>query len=202
MKFIKKLCRGKYDPVEYWSSRTNPNNELGESKDRVNFDVSYIKKFVGNLEEATVLELGPGVGRTFSAYSGGQTITTLDISTKYSEKLALTAEKSQLNLTQQHLKPMDSFPFEDQSFAVGVASQVLLHIPPENIRHTIKELARVCENVVIITAYVHESSNERASVNHVFNHDYIGICTDLGCAMHNVIMNEGRICFTLRKWSS
>jgi hypothetical protein len=194
---LKRICRGKYDPIAYWNSRPNPNNVQGESPERVNFDAGYIRRAIEDFDP--ILELGPGVGRTFSAYNKGRHVTTLDISHEYAGKLSSVGQSLGLHLNQCYLTQIyDPFPFGDKEFSVGVASQVLLHIPPEFIRHSMSELVRVCEKVVIITAYTHGFPTKRGY--HVFNHDYFGLCTDLGCAMHDVIMNEGRICFTLRKF--
>lgn len=198
MKFLFKVpFWGKYDPFTYWSERENPNNSEGERQERVNFDVEYIRGAIGDVN--SILELGPGVGRTFAAYTCDSNIATLDISTNYAEKLLSVADALNLHLTQQYLKPRAPFPFEDQSFNVGVASQVLLHVPPESIEHTLSELVRVCEKIVIITAYKHEPPCIRLNGNHVFNHDYFSICTSLGCVMNNVVMNDGRILFTAER---
>lgn len=151
---VKKILLGKYDPVKYWNKRPNPNNELGETKERVAFDIDYISRVVGS--EASVLELGPGVGRTFGAYNKGSKITALDISTKYADRLKETAQELGLTLEQVFLEdPKAAFPLKDNSFKVGVCSQVLLHIEPAAVTHSLKELVRVCEKVVIITAYKH-----------------------------------------------
>lgn len=193
---LERILRKRYNPVAYWNCRSNPNNVMGESPERVKFDAGYIKR---NIEgNDPVLELGPGVGRTFSAFMPGSHVTTLDISSKYTKELSSIGQSLGLHLTQRYLnQPLDPFPFDDMTFPVGVASQVLLHIPPNLIKHSLSELLRVCGKVVVITAYTHGLSTNKAY--HVFNHDYFSLCTDLGCAMHEVIMNEGRICFAIRK---
>ena len=199
-RLLRKLLKGKYDPVSYWGGRANPNSPEGESQKRVDFDVGYISQAIGDVAES-VLELGPGVGRTFKAYyKSNIRVTTLDISRKYADDLLLASQKQGIELEQFYLDTGDSvFPFENNAFPVGVASQVLLHIPPVSIRHSLSELIRVCEKVVVITAYAHGKPTKID--HHVFNHDYFSLCTELGCSMHNVVMNEGRICFTIRKLS-
>ena len=120
-----------YDPFTYWNSRSNPNNTEGTDAARVAFDTGYIASAVSHLDP--VLELGPGVGRTLGAYARGRNITALDLSRAYTDKLLLRASELGLTLTPLYLSsPMDPFPLADKRFPVGVASQVLMHIPPES----------------------------------------------------------------------
>ena len=186
----------KYNPDNYWKHRKNPNNSDGESKKRIEFDVKYIKSEIK--QEKKILELGPGVGRTIEAYSHDTQLFTLDISEKYHDILKEKCENNEISLKQNYIKSHENFPFANNEFNVGVTSQVLLHVPPNLISHTMSELTRVCKKVVIITAYTH-GVKKFFGLNHVFNHNYFNISTELGCRMDNLIMNEGRICFVLSK---
>lgn len=188
-----------YDPATYWNHRPNPNNEAGVQRDRVDFDVAYIQRSVDG-EQDLVLELGPGVGRTFGAYGPGQHVTSLDLSRIYREQLAELANSQGIDLDQRFLAdPADPFPFGDSTFSVAVASQVLLHVPPDNIRHTMSELVRVSRRTVAISAFRHGEPIGVHAGAHDFNHDYITIATDLGCALHDVISHEGRILFNMTR---
>lgn len=197
-KLAKRIFRGKYDPAKYWNTRENPNSDSGLADDRVEFDAGYIRAMVGDAKD--ILELGPGVGRTLRAYSAAHNLTSLDLSTSYSDKLARAASSRGLSLRQLHLDgPDDRFPFDNRRFAVGVCSQVLLHVPPEHVVHSVSELVRVCERVVVITKYRHGAPTVDPHVQHVFNHDYFGLCTSLGCSMNELVFNEGRICFVIER---
>ena len=198
MRFLRSLKFSRYDPVAYWNTRENPNNEQGLEPARIRFDTGFIRAAVAELDP--VLELGPGVGRTFEAYSKEQHITTLDLSRIYSERLILRAKELGLTLSQNFLSnPDQRYPFNDGEFAVGVASQVFLHVPPEIIYHSVSEMMRVCKKVVVISYYEHGVPTSPKSGTSCFNHDYFTIVTEIGCEMNNVIMNERRICFTIRR---
>ncbi|KAA8976806.1 class I SAM-dependent methyltransferase [Halospina sp. K52047b] len=189
-----------YNPKEYWNQRTDPNNEKGNEQERVAFDRDYIDRQVRG--SSSVLELGPGVGRTFDAYNKGVNVSALDISENYKEQLVEEATKRSLGISFCCLDRADSsFPYSDKKFPVGVASQVLLHIPPANIKHTISELVRTCEKVVIITFYEHSPERKNKKAKHVFNHDYIKIISELGCQIDNLVMKDKRIYFTVQDYS-
>ena len=184
-RLFRKQRTASYDPFTYWNSRANPNNIEGTDAARVAFDSGYIASAVSDLDP--VLELGPGVGRTLGAYARGRNITALDLSRAYTDQLLLRGSELGLKLTPLYLSsPMDPFPLADKSFPVGVASQVLMHIPPESVTHSLSELVRVCERVVVISTYQHGAPTISDAVTHVFNHDYFSMATDLGCAMHEV----------------
>lgn len=188
----------KYNPITYWNKRENPNNKEGENPARIKFDVDYISRHTRN--ENKILELGPGIGRTISAYNESQNITTLDISHKYSTQLTHAIERSGLSVEQKYLTDLDcDFEEADGAYEVGVCCQVLLHIPPQSIAHMLSEMIRVCSKIVIITSYKHGTPVISSRLTHVFNHDYITLCTELGCVMNDVIMNDGRICFVINK---
>jgi len=197
---LKRIKSGRYDPIKYWNNRLNPNAPEGLTEKRVAFDTEYISSAVKGLYP--ILELGPGVGRTFSAYEKGCHITALDISKRYSYQLKEASLSLGLELEQYYLSAIhDPFPFGETTFKVGVASQVLMHIPPEHLRHTLSELIRVCKKIVIITSYSHgfPVRFKKGPDLHCFNHDYFSLCTELGCIISDLIENEGRILFTFHK---
>lgn len=196
---IRQLVQTSYDPVAYWNSRRNPNSRKGESSDAVAADVSYIRHALGN--GSRILELGPGVGRTFAAYQPGARIVTLDIAQSYQDRLASAALANKLELDSHYLdNPDGAFPFKDEAFDKGVASQVLLHVPPKTIRHTLSELARVCREVIVITRYSHgRATRSRFNAGHVFNHDYFSLLSSLGCSLHDLIKRDNKLYFIFRR---
>ena len=103
-------------------------------------------------------------------------------------------------LTQRFIDdPLAPLPFDDAAFRAGVASQVLLHVPATAISHTMSELVRVCELVVVIAADATAWARRRRLPRHVFFHDYRGIAAQLGCDVNDVVSADGRIYFTLNK---
>lgn len=190
-RFIQKFR--KYYPKEYWSRRSNPNNREGELIYK-SIHIEYIKPYVKELDKC--FELGPGVGRTLEAYSRGTKIEAVDITNNYENKIKLKAKELNLKLNLNVLQSTEeTFPFDDNEFVVGVTSQVLLHVTPESIDHYLKECLRVCNKLIVITAYSHNQKKNLS--NHVFNHNYFEICTKLGLKMDDVKWCDNQLYFTL-----
>lgn len=183
----------KYDPVQYWNERTNPNGVQGLLPEQIAYDVKYISTGLSDCKK--VFELGPGVGRTMAAYKPGTRLFSLDISVKYRGQLEAVARDKRITLIQKHARSLNlDFPFEDGEFGVSVCSQVLMHVPPSQIHHAAQELLRVSKRVVVISTFL-PAAPERTVAPHVFNHDYLSIFSGLGCFLDSLMVNHGRIYF-------
>ena len=182
----------RYDPVSYWSTRTDPNADTGKNTARVATDLA----FIGEHLDGPVFELGPGTGRTFAAYPSGIDVTTRDLSDQHRDHLAALASEGGFSLTQTHTSdPMDRFPAEDQAFGTGLCCQVFLHMPPESFAHAISELSRVSRKLVIIAGFHSTFPEETRKIlaAHVFSHDYIAAVTGLGRTIRDVRSEHGLI---------
>ncbi len=180
-----------FDPVAYWNARPNPNASPVAP--------DWMKRFVSDhvARVTRVLELGPGVGRTLDVYRPGQRITTLDLSRLYAGKLAARAEDLGLTLEQHWLDHPDApFPFEDRAFDCAVCVQVLMHVPPAHIAHSLGELARVATQAVIVTT-LNPGWTDR--VRHCFNHDYEALSLSVGCTAEVLLRTGDQIGFLLRR---
>lgn len=174
------IIPSKYDPVSYWAQREHPNTDEapGISPPHRNF-------FNVNAACArSVLELGPGIGRLFPLYQDIPRTVALDLSRKYENHAKNVASNLNLNLEQYFLnEALQPYPFQDGEFDISVASFVLLHIPFENIRHTLSQLARVSNKVIVFDG---DDPNwpateaERKPSSHCFRHDHDALCRDLG----------------------
>lgn len=190
------LKQDKYDPVQYWNNRVNPNNAEGVSHAVQRKHIEHIRKFVRG--HGPFLEYGPGIGRTLEAYEEGAKVCTIDISSRYAKEFTNNAAARGIRLGEQHvLAPLDCFPFERDSFSVAVASQVFLHVPPQQLAVVIKELLRVAEKTVVISAYRHNAL-ARGRARHCFNHDYLRVVTDGGGVVDNCNVCDETIYFTMR----
>ena len=81
--------------------------------------------------------------------------------------------------------PLAPLPFVTGEFDLGVLSHVLMHVPFENIEHSMAEAARVCRRVLVISAthiYWPRKGKSFDPKWHCFAHDYEGICKSLGLA--------------------
>ena len=188
---------GAYDPVRYWNMRLDPNTDLGKVPERVDFDANYIRANITPGDR--LLELGPGVGRTFASYSPGTNVSTLEISRMYEDQLAKVAADNNLTLDQHYLDDTSKpFPFVDKQFDVGVCIQVFIHQPPEVFRHSFSELARVCRKCVIsVGNHTNTPRNAPGKAPHVFRHDYITESGKNGKVMHNLLARDQVLYFTL-----
>jgi ubiquinone/menaquinone biosynthesis C-methylase UbiE len=173
-----------YDPVTYWRTREQPNTvaDPGVSK----MDDDFFGRFF-NLGDK-VLELGPGVGRIFKLYQGSASVTTSDIADQHRALLDKKAADLGLHLKQDFLDdPKAKLPYADNVFDVGVSSYVFIHIPFDNIRHTMSELARTCRKVVCFVgkdAGWPNAEQQRKASTHCFAHDYKKIIGDLGLTVY------------------
>lgn len=89
------------------------------------------------LEPESVLEIGPGPGvfKTLASMSG-LSVETLDIDA---------------DLKPDHVALADNMPFEDDTFDVVCAFQMLEHIPYEKSLEVFREMARVAKCGVVIS---------------------------------------------------
>jgi hypothetical protein len=188
-----------YEPIKYWAERENPNNPAGETAERVAADCAYLRKMVGG--EKQIFELGPGIGRTLSAYNSGTSLTSLDISRNYSERLDKVAAQQGILLHQNYIEETHApFPFKDDEFPIGVCFQVFIHQPPEIFTHSFSEFVRVSKKV-IISVGIHRNLGieEPKRRPHVFAHDYLAAAHANRCEINNLILRDGCMYFTARK---
>ena len=192
-----------YEPMRYWNTRRYPNADIGEEKNRIEFDTSYIRENVNAGDR--VLELGPGLGRTFPAYAPDTEVVTLDISRNYQEELNAVANSLGLKLEQRFLaSTLEPFPFADRQFDVGVSFQVFIHQPPDVFAHNFSEMARVCGRLIVSVGLHRNTSNSKRAIGrHVFRHDYILEASKRGKRMSNLLENDRVLYFIVheKNWS-
>lgn len=182
-----------YDERSYWGKRQDPNAKEGWEEQHLAMTVNYIREQSKGAN--TVLEIGPGVGRTLDAHSTGRKITGYDISDLYKDRVCARAKELGLDFSLDiAVEGAERFPYTDGQFDVGVSSQVFLHQKPENIKHMMSEMARVCQKVVVVTG-----GYRFKGAAHVFDHDYPALATELGCEMNHVRAWTPHILFVYQK---
>lgn len=160
--------------AKYWENRPEPNpNELTKN------DIDLLKK---NLKGKNFIELGPGIGRIVPYYPKNSNLLGVDITDAYFSKLSEETEKKGIDLKviihQEGISKQDVIELKDDSFDVGVATEVLLHIPAKEMKEDLKELLRVSKKVVIIN---YEDVSGRVSLsNHNFSHKLKDVLNELG----------------------
>lgn len=175
-----------YDEYDYWNTRLHPSSRDVEYIDA---NLEYISKCVLGAER--LLDFGPGVGRTFSAYQGVSYVEGYDISTVYKERAIERASKLELTFVHTINTSGDPtyIPYDDKWFDVVVASNTLLHQKPENIVSIMKELIRISKKVVVITAAGFSGTP------HCFYHDYLKICLEQKWIIYDIEYFKKQIFF-------
>lgn len=190
---VRRIVRrfSRYDEARYWRSRRDPNAPKAREPDRLQFDCAYIRDLLDGA--GRVLEFGPGVGRTFGAYSPGTRIVCYDITANYRERLQERAEALSLDVTHEVAPSVEAvLPYRDVAFGAAVASQVLQHQRPERIERVMGELIRVAEKVIVTSSWGRTRARRHS---HSFHHDYVTLCAAIGCEMHHVRLMDGTIYF-------
>ena len=173
--------RKKYDVVDYWNNRDNPNSKDPNERN-TQMHIDYVRFNIDKHDR--ILDFGPGVGRILPAYKRTNKITGYDISSKYRERLLGTAEKERIDLELiVENKKITKFTFPNDAFDVVVSVSVLLHQPPEQISNIMCELARIAKKVVIISWYDSTKpydliGEKRDETKFSFNHNYKEICEE------------------------
>ena len=171
----------RYDVVDYWNNRENPNSKNPNERNTQKH-IDYVKSNIDGND--TILDFGPGVGRILPAYNRTNKITGYDISSKYRNRLLEAAEKEKINLELiVENKKITKFTFPDNCFDAAVSVSVLLHQPPEQIANVMSELARISKKVVIVSWYDSNKSydligEKRDETKFSFNHNYKEICEE------------------------
>jgi len=161
-----------YDEITYWNARKDPNSPaVGAFNDRHLF---YIKTHLDGC--SSVLDFGPGVGRTFPAYVKIKKLFCFDITDKHTKKLALLSDNYNFDFDFKVSDKVGETGFEDNLFDAVVVSQVLLHQRPSNIEGVMSELLRVSRKVIVITWRDNSKPDSATSGEHCFNHNYLKIC--------------------------
>lgn len=185
-----------FNAKQYWEKRSNPNTSKSETAPQFLYD--FIRPYL--IDKTNILELGPGIGRTFDIYKPDQRINTLDLSTKYIDQITSRAKELGLSVLQNHLdSPSHPFPFDSKVFELGICSQVLMHVPYDCIEFTMSELLRTSMKVVIVTTK--KTHLDGVKARHVFGHDYFAVSSSIGGVVEDYKEFGNTACFSLRQAS-
>jgi SAM-dependent methyltransferase len=169
-----------YDPMEYWNEREHPNTQenpaVSPNEERL------LSPFLSKAN--SLLEIGPGIGRLLPLYVDVPRVVTVDLSQKYKERIETLAASLRIDVESHYIdSALAPLPFRDGEFDVGVVAFVFIHVPFENIVHSMSEAARCCKNVVVLSTvhrYWPKLGAEYDPKWHCFNHDYEALCKTIG----------------------
>lgn len=189
-----------YDPKAYWQERPHPNT--AEAPGINDLDRAFLAPRAARA--GSILEIGPGVGRLFPLYKDAETVATLDISTNYADRARAAAAEAGIEVAAHFREAsQESFPFADAAFDLGVMSHVLQHVTFEDVAPTMREAARVCREVAVISDQSPswpKKGQAHAPGMHCFDHDYRAVCDEIGCEVTSFERHQnGPIAFVYRR---
>ena len=136
--------------------------------------------------EDKCLDFGPGIGRfleTFSVLT--DPLSCYDISIIYKDRLLDRAKALDITIDMKIGNGELPLPYSDKQFDLCIATMVLLHIAPNNISKTLRELSRISKKVLITSYYddnlpfiSHNSKEHEEYYTYVFNYNYLEICKE------------------------
>jgi len=167
-----------YNEIKYWRNRKYPNSVLTVNPppiEELNY-FSYIKKHLSGC--SSVLDFGPGVGRTFIAYDSLKKLECFDITDKHLTTLNDAARRYNFKFKFTLGNKIGVTPYKDKKFEAAISCQVFLHQKPDKIKKVMSELLRIADKVIVI------SWSQKGSVvtdaPHCFNYNYMDICRKNG----------------------
>lgn len=172
-----------YDELTYWRGRPNPTSE---DEIYLQSNLDFLTRNINPGE--TVLEFGPGIGRTLPIYTlvPVKSVHFCDISNVYYDRLLQACMMFNIPFSGfDLLNHVGSLYYPSKEFDVVIASQVLLHQRPINIIPVMSELARVGKRVVVITWWNPDTKCNTPGVEGEwptgqFHYDYEQICSSQG----------------------
>lgn len=202
-----------YNPSQYWEAvnrsrkptneliqiyhnladlQENATNELKQRRDQLEWMRTTFKEYGWS----SVLDAGCGPGFWFQLWAElGLSATGIDLSPT-AIPLALKMAESLGENYHSECVSLSNLPYDDNQFDVAVTVKVLLHVPPEEIQRSMRELARVSRYLMLIEFY---SPNSVKTREHVFNHNYFDLSKTIGLETIKADRYPGQQCFFLLK---
>jgi len=183
-----------YEPIHYWDKISGPIIMTENLSNQVKNIMTYIQP----LDFESVYELGVGEGRISEPILESKDITRYDGS---------DLSNLRINTIRKKLKRFPQFNVEygqfqdihpNRTYDLVLASEVLMHITPEEIKGVIKQMLEMAEKYVInIDYWEPEESKELAK--HNFLHDYVKIYSELGYTVLKYELPHNQSLFIVKK---
>ena len=183
-----------FDPTKYWSKQGHIvlDSDLREQRE-------IIMKHVSKLEFNSVFEVGVGEARLTEPILRSKKIERYD---------GCDINPTRLNVTKDKLKDFDQFNCElkefelvdkkDKNYDLVMAIEVLMHIPPSDIKNTIEKMIKYSKKYVINADATIYNKLPYIS-NHCFVHDFEKIYSSLGYNAQCIKLNDiGNILFIVQ----
>lgn len=171
-----------YEPIHYWDKIAGPVIKSESLSNQVKNIMAHIQP----LDFESVYELGVGEGRISEPILELKNITRYDGSDMSNLRINSIRKKlehfPQFNV--EYGQFQDIHP--NRTYDLVLASEVLMHITPEEIKGVIKQMLEMGKKYVINIDYWEPKGHTKLA-KHNFLHDYAKIYSDLG---YNVSRDE------------
>jgi len=168
-----------YVPKQYWEER---GNGYSVGIQNVKQDIEHLALFISTVGPQTILDVGSGWGRVYATLHRHN---LADPSMYYMVDFADSMRRNCHARTGILPDPWDGkfLPYADQYFDMVLSFQVMLHVPPTDIRLFLAEHIRVARRWVYIdTAGI----VRKRLADHCFHHDYVGLFAAHGARLLDV----------------
>ncbi len=189
-----------YDPKRYWEDRKDPSSKTARSLEEMENQVRFVfDRIVG---KDKVLDYGCGDGRLASAFMGCKVVVGVDLIEKYKDEWVKAMSVRKIPNVFVRIDESDILPFPDKHFEVAVAAEVFLHILPTHIERTMGELARVADEVVVISLFKKPFTDwGMPTKQYCHRYDYPTLCKDLGLVVTTQVVRDYQIRFVYEEWA-
>ena len=188
-----------YNPLNYWQTRGKsymPN--VRASIARVRGELDYLLAFTHEAGVKSILDVGSGWGRTYAAlcmYAPDpfphQAYTMVDFCPSMRENCARVTGKMP-DAWDGH-----TLPYKAGQFDLAILSDVLLHVPADQIDQVFSECVRVSRYLYIAS----HGTTYGPMAEHCFWHDYMHLASDNKVYPYEVRVFDGgkRVNYIFRK---
>lgn len=178
-KSIIRLVDGEYQPKEFWDKWSNKFIQ-DEWQRSIHPQHMWMLKKVKQTKPKTILEVGCGFGRNIKFLLENNIksqITGVDISPKMIELAKKYVGKDKVKLLVADAKEL---PFADREFDAVLVHGVFMHVKPEDIQETIREVLRVTKKYLINVEQNYLPSESEGGRKYTFVHSYKKLYRSLG----------------------
>jgi len=176
-KLLKKIVfklKGGYKPKIFWE-KWGKTFFKDPYQRKIFSQQNWLYQKISEIDPNSILEVGCGFGRNIKFLSGKgipvRKITGVDISSTMLENCRRYFKNAQLKLI---LADIVELPLRDKSISLTFSHGVLMHIPPEKLMESVKEIFRVTKDYFLCVEQNY-NGNE-----YTFVHDYQHLFSQLG----------------------
>jgi len=197
-----------YRPREYWERRGETYRSAARKLERTGSTAKQLKTIgdgLNQLKPRSVLEIGCGSGRiSRTLASAAETYIGVDIAKSMLTQARACVPKPGVGWI---LAFSANLPFRDKVIDTIVASEVLLHVPPQYIAHSMSEIARVARTAIILDFFDLDFENRRTfrrvsqtldSHNFLHNYPELFRTTGLSIVSRGQLPELSQTCFVLK----